>query len=223
MASRSVLIDLDDPRMGALADVLANKSSKRILSLLAEDELSTSEVALRLSMPLTTVDYNMKKLAHSGLIEKTRSLLSSKGKLVPVYRVSEKRIVISPKRMLRGIVPAFLVSIFLAFGLKLWEMSYRAKLLFAESVRAVPSSIGFVVNDTTTNLGGEAGAASSFYTEAAASASNVGVPVADAVRGTFSDKMYTFLVSAPNSWALFFIGALCALCAVLLWNWFKER
>ena len=80
MAGRSVLIDLDDPRMGVLADVLANKSSKRILSLLAEAELSASEVALRLSMPLTTVDYNMKKLARAGLIEKTRSLLSSKGK-----------------------------------------------------------------------------------------------------------------------------------------------
>ena len=115
-----------------------------------------------------------------------------------------------------------LSSIFLAFGLKLWEMSYRAKMLFAESARAVPSSIGFVVNDTTTNLGGGAGAASSFYTEAAANASNFGAPAADAVRGTLSDKMYAFLVSAPNSWALFFIGALCALCAVLLWNWFNK-
>ncbi|MEK6825012.1 MAG: winged helix-turn-helix domain-containing protein [Nanoarchaeota archaeon] len=223
MAGRSVLIDLDDPRMGVLADVLANKSSKRILSLLAESELSASEVALRLSMPLTTVDYNMKKLARAGLIEKTRSLLSSKGKLVPVYRVSEKRIVISPRRMLRGIVPAFLVSIFLALGLKLWEMSYRAKLLFAESARAIPSSIGFVVNDTTVAFDNGAGAASSFYAEAAVNASSAGAPVADAVRITFSDKLYAFLVSAPNSWALFFIGALCALCAVLLWNWFKER
>lgn len=223
MAGRSVLIDLDDPRMGVLADVLANKSSKRILSLLAEAELSASEVALRLSMPLTTVDYNMKKLARAGLIEKTRSLLSSKGKLVPVYRVSEKRIVISPRRMLRGIVPAFLVSIFLVLGLKLWEMSYRAKLLFAESARAIPSSIGFVVNDTTVAFDNGAGAASSFYAEAAANASSAGVPVADAVRITFSDKLYAFLVSAPNSWALFFIGALCALCAVLLWNWFKEH
>ena len=202
MKNRSVLIDLDDPRMGALADVLANKSSKRILSLLAGDELSTSELALRLKMPLTTVDYNVKKLARAGLIEKTRSLMSSKGKIVPVYRVSESRIVISPKSILRGIVPAVFVTAAVAVGLKAWEMSYRAKMLLAESAF-------------------QTGASS---LEAVRSAGVVAVNGASGNPGlNFSDKLYYFLASAPNSWALFFIGGLCALCFVLLWNWFKRK
>jgi DNA-binding transcriptional ArsR family regulator len=199
MSNRSVMIDLDDPRMGALADVLTNKSSKRILSLLAESELSTSEVASELKMPLTTVDYNVKKLAKAGLIEKTRSLMSAKGKSVPVYRVSERSIVITPKRMLRGIVPAVIVAGIAAVGLKIWEAGHRATM---------------------------------FATDSASSGASVMMPVAEADMAlksvgsdmvSASDQFYSFLANAPNSWAVFFIGALCALCVVVLWNWFKKH
>lgn len=199
MSNRSVMIDLDDPRMGALADVLTNKSSKRILSLLAESELSTSEVASELKMPLTTVDYNVKKLAKAGLIEKTRSLMSAKGKSVPVYRVSERNIVITPKRMLRGIVPAVVVAGIAAIGLKIWEASYRAKMMAAP----MPYGVSGIV--TTAESGATA------------------MKMADVAQVTASDQFYTFLANAPNSWAVFFIGALCALCVVVLWNWFKKH
>jgi DNA-binding transcriptional ArsR family regulator len=200
--SRSVMIDLDDPRMGALADVLTNKSSKRILSLLADSELSTSELASELKMPLTTVDYNVKKLARAGLIEKTRSLMSAKGKIVPVYRVSERSIVITPKRMLRGIVPGVIVAGVVALGLKIWETGYRAKMLAAQTASAYGAS-SFITTGESADMALKG-------TEAVAQA-------------TASDQFYHFLANAPNSWAVFFIGALCALCVVVLWNWFKKH
>lgn len=200
MAVRSVMIDIDDPRMGALADVLTNKSSKRILSLLAERELSTSEVASELRMPLTTVDYNVKKLARAGLIEKTRALMSSRGKSVPVYRVSEKHIVISPRRMLRGIVPAVIVAGVVAFGLKLWEASYRAKMFTSE----LPYG------------------ATGIMPAADASEMALKSTGSDLVSMTASDQFYAFLANAPNAWAVFFIGAMSAIVVVVLWNWLKR-
>lgn len=196
--SRSVMIDLDDPRMGVLADVLTNKSSKRILSLLADSELSTSEVASELKMPLTTVDYNVKKLARAGLIEKTRSLMSAKGKSVPVYRVSERTIVITPKRMLRGIVPGVIVAGVVALGIKIWEASYRAKI-FAANIPEGASAVMAAAYDSSA------------------------MKMTDVAQMTASDQFYHFLANAPNSWAVFFIGALCALCVVVLWNWFKKH
>lgn len=195
---RSVMIDLDDPRMGVLADVLTNKSSKRILSLLADSELSTSEVASELKMPLTTVDYNVKKLARAGLIEKTRSLMSAKGKSVPVYRVSERTIVITPKRMLRGIVPGVIVAGVVALGIKIWEASYRAKI-FAANIPEGASAVMAAAYDSSA------------------------MKMTDVAQMTASDQFYHFLANAPNSWAVFFIGALCALCVVVLWNWFKKH
>ncbi len=192
------MIDLDDPRMGVLADVLTNKSSKRILSLLADSELSTSEVASELKMPLTTVDYNVKKLARAGLIEKTRSLMSAKGKSVPVYRVSERTIVITPKRMLRGIVPGVIVAGVVALGIKIWEASYRAKI-FAANIPEGASAVMAAAYDSSA------------------------MKMTDVAQMTASDQFYHFLANAPNSWAVFFIGALCALCVVVLWNWFKKH
>ncbi len=110
MTDKSIMIDVDDPRAGKIAEVIGNKTSKKILSALAEREMNESEIADRLKMPMNTVNYNVKKLVESGLIEKKRFLWSAKGKKVNYYVVSNKRIVISPKKIASGIVPAVLIS-----------------------------------------------------------------------------------------------------------------
>lgn len=118
MNSNYLMLDLNDPRSNAIAEILSNKTAKRIVGLLVEKELSQTELSQQLKLPASTVDYNMKKLVASGLVEQTRALWSSKGKKVPVYRVSEKKIVISPKTMTRGVIPAVLVSLVAAAALK---------------------------------------------------------------------------------------------------------
>ena len=96
--TNSILIDLNDPRTESIADVISNKTAKKILESLAEKELSQSEIALKLSMPANTVEYNIKQLESSGLIEKSKGFLwSVKGKRINKYRLSNKRIIISPK------------------------------------------------------------------------------------------------------------------------------
>lgn len=114
------MIDFNDPRAASVAEVISNKSCKKILSLLASSEFSESELASKSGLPVSTVNYSMKKLVASGLVEKTRHLISSKGKSVPMYRVSEKHIVISPKTLVRGTLPAIFVGAALALGLKFW-------------------------------------------------------------------------------------------------------
>jgi DNA-binding transcriptional ArsR family regulator len=120
MSRKSLVIDLDDPRTGKIADVISNKTSKKVLAFLVEKEMSGSELARGLKIPLNTVVYNIKKLEGAGLIEKAKGVLwSEKGKRVYRYRVSNRRIVISPKSMIRGVIPSVLISAFLAVGLKL--------------------------------------------------------------------------------------------------------
>jgi DNA-binding transcriptional ArsR family regulator len=100
MDDKSVLLSLGDDRMKVLAEVLGNKSCVRILDLLADSDLAVSDISKKLKMPINTVDYNVKKLVRSGLIEKASHWWSVKGKKMPVYRVSDRRIVISPRRSL---------------------------------------------------------------------------------------------------------------------------
>ncbi len=126
MTRHSIMIDFNDPRATRVAEVISNKTCKKILSLLASNELSESEIASKISLPVSTVNYSVKKLVSSGLVERTRSFISSKGKNVPVYRVSESNIVISPKTLVRGTLPAIFIGGVLAIGLKLWgDYSYN--------------------------------------------------------------------------------------------------
>lgn len=93
-----VLVSLEDERTGELAIALSNKTCKMILDLLAEKELSETEISKSLSIPLNTAEYNIKKLVKAGLIEEKKHFFSVKGKRIPVYKISNKHIVISPKK-----------------------------------------------------------------------------------------------------------------------------
>jgi DNA-binding transcriptional ArsR family regulator len=111
MSNSSINIDLNDPRTGKIATAMSNKTCKKILGLLVEEELSEADLAKKLKIPINTIEYNLKKLIDGGLIEKTKNYFwSVKGKKIPVYRVSNKRIIISPKKISRGIIPSMLIS-----------------------------------------------------------------------------------------------------------------
>ncbi len=111
MGESSINIDLDDPRTGKIASAISNKTCKKILVLLAEKELSEGDLASKLGLPINTTEYNLKILIDAGLVEKAKNYFwSAKGKRIPVYKIANKRIVISPKKMIRGVLPAVLAS-----------------------------------------------------------------------------------------------------------------
>lgn len=92
------MLDLDDERIANLADVLGNKTCKKILEHLADKEASETEIARDLNLPANTINYNIGKLLKAGLIEKTKDFFwSVKGRKILKYTVSNKKVVISPK------------------------------------------------------------------------------------------------------------------------------
>ena len=116
------MVDLEDPRTGKIADAISNNTCKKILAVLSEKELSEGDISKELDIPLNTVGYNIKKLVEASLIEKSKQFFwSAKGKRIPVYKISNKRIIISPKSMIRGIIPAVIISGFITLGIGLWN------------------------------------------------------------------------------------------------------
>jgi DNA-binding transcriptional ArsR family regulator len=191
MARNYVMIDLDDPRTSRLADVISNKTCKHILGALAEQELSESELAHNLKVPLNTINYNVKKLFEAGLVEKTKTFWSSRGRKVQAYRISEKKIVISPKTFSKGVIPALIGAGLFALVLKmLVQAQQNSDLLVRGALKSAES--------TSASLGSAAA-----------------ISVVD------HSAFYSFLASAPNSWAWFFLGSLVALLIVVFWNWNK--
>jgi DNA-binding transcriptional ArsR family regulator len=99
MVTKQILLEMGDPRMKLISEVMGNKTCTKILDYLSEHEATVSEVSLALHMPLNTVDYNVKKLVKAGLLVQVGKFWSVKGKRMPSYTVSHKKIVISPRRL----------------------------------------------------------------------------------------------------------------------------
>jgi uncharacterized secreted protein with C-terminal beta-propeller domain len=118
MDDKFILMGLEDSRAGHVAEVLKNKTCKKILDFLAErKEASEKDIAKGLDMPINTTEYNLKKLIKAGLVDRTKNFFwSVKGKKIPMYKLARKHIIISPSKKpnlsyLKSILPAILIAV----------------------------------------------------------------------------------------------------------------
>lgn len=120
----SISISLNDSRLKNIAEIITNKTCVKILDFLAGNEKTTSEIAMELKIPINTVDYNIKKMLKSGLIEKKNFWWSKKGKKMPTYCVANNELIIQPivkKSNLKYLIAAGLSGI-VAIFIKLFSM-----------------------------------------------------------------------------------------------------
>jgi DNA-binding transcriptional ArsR family regulator len=223
MAKSSIVIDIDDPRSGAIAEVMSNKTSKKILSMLAEGEMSSSELAEKLDLPLNTVTYNVEKLVKAELVEKSsRIFWSSRGRKMEIYRVSNRRIIISPKKIVKGILPALLVTLLISAAILLYQVQNRSFETQDLNQYSLQSSY-----DSETAGGVVASGAPAAQSESAAPAEalKAGASAPNQARSEAASEksLLEKLQEAPNSWAWYLIGGMSALVIVLLWRMFKDE
>jgi DNA-binding transcriptional ArsR family regulator len=94
-----ILVSMEDSRSKKIADALGNKTCRKLVDYLAEkNEASAKDISDELKIPLNTLDYNLKLLLDSEIIEKKKNFFwSKKGKKIAMYGLSNKSIIISPK------------------------------------------------------------------------------------------------------------------------------
>ena len=115
MNDKFILVGLNDERSKQIAEVLKNKTCKKIIGHLGDvKEASEKDISDACDIPMNTVGYNIKNLIKAGLVEKTKNFFwSVKGKKIKMYKLARKHIVISPSKkpnltMLKGILPVIL-------------------------------------------------------------------------------------------------------------------
>lgn len=139
MVEKILNIDIDDKNSSKIAEILGNKTCKKILGLIADkDSISEGDIAKELKIPANTINYNIKKLISAGFIEETKTWFwSVKGKKIKTYRLANKKIIISTKKSFKTL----LVSIFgvgiLGFAIKLISNVYGIN--FGSSLELVNS------------------------------------------------------------------------------------
>ena len=179
----SIMVNLGDEKAKQIAEVIGSKSCQRILNLLADKDLTVSEVSRKLKMPINTVDYNIKKLIGARLIEKASHWWSVKGKKMPTYKISNRKIVISPKE-----------SVMKVFA---WTIGLTG--LTALTIKELLSR---TVQYDTAGKSGEATMASSPQITKTLSDS---APII--LEGAESGAGFLSFLAGINSWSWFLIGA----------------
>ncbi len=91
-------IDIHDERAKELAQILTNDKALAILHLIEDQELSISEIAKELSLPISTVSYHMDKMLRVGLVEVAGRKYGKRLQEVKLYRASNKPILLLPRK-----------------------------------------------------------------------------------------------------------------------------
>lgn len=196
--NKFIMIGLDDERSKDLANILGNKTCKKILDYLSDiKEASEKDISDGLSIPINTVEYNLKKLIKSGLIERKNFFWSVKGRKIDMYRLSNKKIIISPKSFMKGILPALLGIGLISFGIKI--LTDR------------PESIADI---NTANIARDSEIAVS------------NAPMGKVAVQNFASSAQNICSNANSfygeAWAWFLLGGLISILIFLLWNQFKK-
>lgn len=113
-----IMMNIDDESSKKVAEVISNPTCKKILNYIADNkEKSEEDIAKDLGIPINTVEYNLKKLLDSGLVEKSNKFFWSKrGKKINLYKPANRHIIISPKKrpdmnLLKSIVPVIIALV----------------------------------------------------------------------------------------------------------------
>lgn len=207
-----MLVSLEDPKMKSLSEVLSNKTCKKIIDYLAEnEEASQKDLSDSLNLPLNTVEYNIKKLVESGLVQKRKNFFwSKKGKKIVMYELSNKSIIISPKRnageKLKSLIPGFLFALVGSFSLWVYE-----KIKYAKTF----------ANDVSSSVTEGVYRAQDVILESVPSQGEFLVKAGNGVVSTSDHVSEIFSTQPSPLWLAFLGGALIVLFVVSIINWRK--
>jgi len=203
MTEKYLLFSLDDEKSKKLGEVISNPTCKKIVNLLSEKDLSEADISRELSMPINTVEYNLKKLLEAGVVEKKKEFFwSRKGKKIDIYQVANKLIVISPKKSssvygkLKSIVPVAVVSGILT-SIIAWY--YRQQVFVPIANQAAEQA-----RDNALKI----------------ASSGAAVPAASSISLPETCQAIQTMTSSL-SWEWFLVGSLLTIVIFLIWNWKK--
>lgn len=164
MAKKKLLmLNLEDDVSKDLAQVISNKSCRKILDYLSQNEEATEgEIAKALNLPLSTTNYSIKQLIKAELIVAEEYHYSKKGKEVQHYKLANQFIIIAPKqtkksdlkKQLKEMLGLFGVSIAGAFGIgALGNVFNNLRKTSSSQMMMATDVQSYVAHDTAGELG----------------------------------------------------------------------
>ncbi len=93
-----LLVNLSDEKSKKLGELIGNKTARKILEFLGKKEYTATDLAKELSLPLSTIHYNLTNLEQANLIKADEYHYSAKGKEVKHYTLANKLVIIAQEQ-----------------------------------------------------------------------------------------------------------------------------
>lgn len=201
-----VVTPLDESKQ--INQVLANDTARNVLDVVSDESLSSSQISKRLGIPLTTVEYNVKRLQEVGLIKVGKKKWSKKGRVVKFYVPQEKFIILVPKMKRAQVI-----------------QTLRKMLPFVGLLALIGTAIEFIFTPVM-----RAKATSFYATQATLGEIPVDImePATEGVTSGISkaagDGVVTGLMQAEPHYGLwFFIIAMLVLLVIISFNYYYKK
>jgi DNA-binding transcriptional ArsR family regulator len=196
--STYIMANLNDEQAEALGKIIANKTSRKILNLLAKKPLTESDIARELKLPISTIDYNIKQLLKAKLIQTKDYFWSEKGNKMPIYSLSKKLVLIAPegtnvvRSRIKNLFPVLLITFGISVAIRL--IYPRANLNFQNYLASKSADVLTTGVETGADI---------------------------AVGATRNIPLLSTLVQESTKYAAFFFGG--ALLTILLYLFFTRN
>ncbi len=190
-----LLVSLEESKAQRLAQIISNDACRKILDYLTNRNATETEISRALSIPISTVHYNIKHLLESGLIKSEEFHYSAKGREVNHYSVANKYIIIAPRiteglsQRLKRFLPATLSVAVISAVMALFSLGKEVPLM------PPPLKASIALNTTES--------------------------ASDAAEGLVNSAGATFPEPTLALW--FFTGAISALIICFIYDLLKER
>jgi DNA-binding transcriptional ArsR family regulator len=92
------VMSVDDEKIKTVGEILSNDSSRAILKILANKEMSTNQISQDTDLSIALVAFHLKKMQEIGIIKMTRTGKSVKGQDVKYYCATNQSFLITPSR-----------------------------------------------------------------------------------------------------------------------------
>jgi predicted transcriptional regulator len=91
------IISIEESESKKLGEIISNKTSRKILEHISKkEEITETDLAKELSIPLSTAHYNLQKLKELGFVSAKVFKWSEKGNKIYQYKLANKVIIIAP-------------------------------------------------------------------------------------------------------------------------------
>jgi DNA-binding transcriptional ArsR family regulator len=98
------IMSVDDQKIKTVGEVLSNDSSRAILKILADREMSANQISQDTDLSIALVAFHLKKMQDVGIIKVTKTGKSVKGQDVKYYSATNQSFLITPSRRTESIL-----------------------------------------------------------------------------------------------------------------------